>query len=175
MKPNSSSRHLHGFTLIEMLVTITIIVILAGLSVGGFNFVAAKQANEKAKIQISLLSKALEEYKLDNGDYPPTGDAISADGNTGILFKALYYDGTQTPNSAKIYLSELDPAANKQGWTTGTASATTRIIDPWGEPYRYRSGIAADGSANASAQNPDFDLSSKGKDGIDGNADDIKN
>ena len=62
-----SRRHPAAFTLIELMAVITIIVILAGMVVGGLGYVNEKQAREKAKIQIALLSKALEEYKLDNG------------------------------------------------------------------------------------------------------------
>lgn len=144
--------HLHerrGFTLIEMLVTITIIVILAGLSLGGFKFVTAKQAKAQAEIQIKLISKALEEYKLDNGEYPP-----SSSGN-GTLYTKLYYEGSQDATSGKIYLAELDPDHNKQGWTQGSDASVT-IIDPWGKPYIYR----APGTIN-----PDFDLISLGPDG----------
>ena len=61
-----------AFTLIELMAVITIIVILAGLVVGGLGFVSERQAKEKAKVQIALLSKALEEYKLDMGTYPGT-------------------------------------------------------------------------------------------------------
>ena len=59
-----------AFTLIELMAVITIIIILAGLVVGGMGFVTERQAKEKAKVQIALLSKALEEYKLDMGTYP---------------------------------------------------------------------------------------------------------
>lgn len=155
MKTHSSEKKRSGFTLIEMLVTITIIVILAGLSLGGFKYVTAKQANSQAAIQIKLLEKAIEEYKLDNGVYPPST------GGTNVLYKALYYDGAQTPpiNDAKIYLADLDPLNNKQGWTNGTGAGVT-IIDPWGSAYIYR---------NPGTVNPDFDLFSNGQDGLTDN------
>ena len=133
-----------------MLVTITIIVILAGLSLGGFKYVSTKQANAQAEIQIKLLESAIEEYKLDNGVYPP--------GNTtNDLYTALYYNGAQEPpiNDAKIYLAQLDPDNNKQGWTEG-AGAGVKLVDPWGAQYIYR---------NPGTLNPDFDLISKGQDG----------
>lgn len=176
-------RHHHAaFTLIELLAVITIIVILAGVVFGGMSYVNDKQANEKAKVQIALLSKALEEYKLDNGAYPPT--ANSAEGYTAgstprsivcnepgvggrpsTLFGVLYQYGVT--NNTKVYLPQLDPANNKMGWTN-TASSTN-ILDPWGIPYRYRSAFGppnASGAAspNALTQNPDFDLWSSGKD-----------
>ncbi|MFK7850191.1 MAG: type II secretion system protein GspG [Akkermansiaceae bacterium] len=162
MKKSLNTATPRGFTLIEMLVTITIIVILAGLSLGGFNYVTSKQANSKAQIQISLLSNALEEYKLDNGSFPTSA------GGTTILYTALYKEGVDNPDTNEIYLSELDPNNDRQGWMSSN-SGTVTIIDPWGEEFIYRDG------SNANARNPDFDLLSKGKDGIEGTADDITN
>jgi general secretion pathway protein G len=160
----------HGraaFTLIELMAVITIIVILAGLVVGGMGFVNERQAKEKAKVQMALLSKALEEYKLDNGSYPATGNSADGSGQSAILFKALYFDGASDATKVKkIYLPELDPVNSKQGWTSGTATAGTTITDPWGNPYRYRTAIGSTGTANSNTQNPDFDLWSCGKDGL---------
>lgn len=173
MKTNSR-RGQAAFTLIELMAVITIIVILAGLVVGGMGFVSERQAKEKAKVQIALLSKAIEEYKLDMGKYPgsapdtPAAGLISAE-----LYDRLFYQGWEfgenptradnatDPKSVKIYLSALDPITTKQGWvTTSTAAkppAAQKILDPWGNEYLYRKG--------ANAVNPDFDLWSKGKDG----------
>lgn len=154
MKNVSSPQNAKGFTLIELLVVIAIIAILAAMSVGGFNYVSKKQAFSTAEVQIKLLEKALEDYKLDNGDYP---DPTSASSGSNALYLALYHDGASATPSEKIYLSELDPENNKQGWTSGTGTSTT-IIDPWGQEYIYRIGSDAD------ARNPDFDLISKGPD-----------
>jgi len=165
-----------AFSLIEMLAVISIIVILASIVIGGMGFVTEKQAKAKAQIQMALLSKALEEYKLDLGVYPPTINSPKGEGNSKILFKALYWDSNNdglgapegdAPGDAnqKIYLQELDPAMNKQGWTSGKPSVTTKIIDPWGNEYRYRSAVDAAGKPNSNTLNPDFDLWSMGKDG----------
>jgi len=150
-----------------MLVVITIIMILGGLSVGGFNMVMTRQANKKAEIQIKLLENAIEEYKLDNGSYP------ASTGSSNDLYIALFWDsdsdgdGVGTDDDQKIYLADLDPENNGQGWTEGTG-ATATIVDPWGAEYIYR--IASD----LNAVNPDFDLFSTGKD-IDEAGDDITN
>lgn len=144
-----------GFTLIELLAVITIIVILAGLTVGGMSYVNEKQAIEKAKVQIKLLENAIEEYKLDNGSYPGTTANTPVAGNvSNQLYKALYLDGFT--NQTRIYLPQLDPNDTKQGWLGGTGVNRT-IVDPWGNEYRYRKGT--------NAQNPDFDLWSTGKNG----------
>ena len=69
MNPGFQQRR-RGFTLIEMMTVITIIVILAGITVAGMSFINDKQANNLADVQINQLSSAIEKYKLDNGDYP---------------------------------------------------------------------------------------------------------
>ncbi len=175
-----------AFTLIELMAVITIIVILAGLVVGGLGFVTERQAKEKAKVQIALLTKALEEYKLDMGTYPATlnktGNLTTAAGTStsSILYNALFYEGFEyaknpnradstPPKATKIYLADLDPLSTKQGWvvtkTSGDPTAGQIITDPWGNQYCYRSALDKDGKPLAATQNPDFDLWSMGKDG----------
>ena len=191
-----------AFTLIELMAVITIIVILAGLVVGGLGYVTEKQASSKAKLQIALISKALEEYKNDMGQYPPTPNLPAKGGTATSLYSALFYEGydysknpTQEPSTppkaTKIYLPALDPTSSKQGWMdpiTGAnavppapSAAKTIVKDPWGNEYKYRSAFNASTPpvANTATQNPDFDLWSVGKDGNTGSAatikDDIKN
>jgi prepilin-type N-terminal cleavage/methylation domain-containing protein len=174
-------RHPAAFTLIELMAVITIIVILAGIVIGGMGYVSEKQARAKAQVQIALLSKALEEYKLDNGTYPPTANksgtfTAAGTSTSAILFKALYFDSDNdgqvgtADTDQRIYIPELDPANSKQGWTVTPASAATKITDPWGNEYCYRTAFGtppANGAApaNPDTQNPDFDLWSAGKDG----------
>lgn len=160
-----------GFTLIELLACMVIVGILAGLVIGGIDLVRKKEANSKAEIQIQLICKALEEYKLDKGSYP-AADNASGSGTTDVLYKALYQDGVD--NETKIYLPELQEGneIRGQGWVK---KGERRIFDPWKNEYRYRTGD--------SANNPDFDLWSAGKNGKTNpsnskaaeNNDDIKN
>lgn len=148
-----------GFTLMEMLVVISIIVILAGLSFGGFNYVKAKQAREQAKLQVKLLSLALEEYKADNGVFPENG-VRDGKGGTTEIYKALY---PQEANG-KVYLPELNPENDPQGWLGGASgNGPHEILDPWGNEYRYRTNRS--NSPRPYASNPDFDLWSVGPDG----------
>jgi prepilin-type N-terminal cleavage/methylation domain-containing protein len=192
-----------AFTLIELMAVITIIVILAGLVVGGLGFVSERQAKEKAKVQMALLSKALEEYKLDMGTYPATVNKTSTSGKAGtatssLLYNALFFEGFEygknpnradstPPKATKIYLADLDPLSTKQGWvitkTTGEPAIGQIITDPWGNEYCYRSALDKDGKPLTATQNPDFDLWSMGKDGASNlatpsdakNRDDIRN
>lgn len=171
MKTNSRNGRA-AFTLVELMAVITIIVILAGLVVGGLGYVSEKQASSKAKVQIALLSKAIEEYKLDMGKYPGIDTNTVASGKiSSQLYDKLFYEGLEfsenpgradtptDPKATKIYLADLNPTTSKQGWvtTSTTAKAGEPILDPWGNQYLYRKGT--------NAMNPDFDLWSMGKDG----------
>lgn len=130
-----------AFTLIELMAVITIIVILAGLVIGGMGFVTERRAKSQATVQISLLSKALEEYKLDMGTYPPTGNSDGAGQSVDSLYDPLFYEGydygkqatppatwtkkigtTDFPKATKIYLTDLDPTRSKQGWMSSSFS-----------------------------------------------------
>lgn len=177
-----SRRHPAAFTLIELMAVVTIIVILAGIVIGGMGYVNEKSAREKAKVQIDLLSRALEEYKMDMGVYPGTAANSPSGGDiSDQLYQALFKDGydytnptTPPPNwtkATKIYVPELDPRNSKLGWVTTTTNATPqanlKILDPWGNAYLYRKG--------SNAQNPDFDLWSRGKDGATDPVTQLKN
>lgn len=148
-----------GFTLMEMLVVISIIIVLAALTYGGFNYVKAKQAREQAKVQVGLLQLALEEYKADYGSYPENARSTGTNG-TSDIYEALY----PVEAEEKIYLPELNPENDSQGWLLGeTGPPPLKIYDPWGNEFRYRTNRA--GRDTIYASNPDFDLWSMGPDG----------
>lgn len=191
-----------AFTLIELMAVITIIVILGSLVVGSYSYVMLRQANAKARVQIALLSKALEDYKSDMGTYPATSNIATATSPTGtntsatFLWQPLFKDGYDYTNPAtpptpwtkatKIYCADLNPVSTKQGWVTTVTSmpASSTLVDPWGNEYCYRTAMPSAGTTpNAATLNPDFDLWSMGKDGKTNpvnpsdkvNLDDIKN
>jgi general secretion pathway protein G len=183
-----------AFTLIEILAVMAIIAILAGVIVGSTSLVRDKQDRELTKVQIGIISNKLEEYKLDTGAYPATENNETGEKTSDVIFKALYWDSDDDDKGVgtgqeegdldqKIYLPDLDPATSKQKWTKTPASDKTKILDPWGQEYRYRSAKDENGKENSSTDNPDFDLWSIGKDGKSKpgtpkdkvNGDDIKN
>jgi len=60
-----------GFTLVEILVVVTIIAILVGLLFPAINAIRRNANMAVDKIEISQLEMALKEFKLKTGDYPP--------------------------------------------------------------------------------------------------------
>jgi prepilin-type N-terminal cleavage/methylation domain-containing protein len=71
--PNSASpRPPRGFTLVEMLVVIAIIVILMALLIPVTMGVISRARNAAIAVEIRELKVALEKYKETHGDYPPS-------------------------------------------------------------------------------------------------------
>lgn len=65
-----------AFTLLEVLVVVAIIVMLAG--VGGYYLLQRYEESKlsRAKIDAEALSSQVETYKLNNGDYPASIEAL---------------------------------------------------------------------------------------------------
>src|SRR6266480_776180 len=71
-----------GFTIIELLVVISIIIILAGLILSTVGYVQKKGARSRAEAEIAAISAALESYKADNGIYPTDSNTTALKPNT---------------------------------------------------------------------------------------------
>jgi len=105
------ARRRKGFTLIEVLLVLVILVVLA--SIAGTNYARVqKTANiNAAKTQIGALDTPLETYRLDLNDYPSADDGL----------EALLTEPSDAPEGkwAGAYLRKPVPP------------------DPWGEEYQY--------------------------------------
>jgi general secretion pathway protein G len=101
-----------GFTLVEILVVITIIGLIMGL-VGPrvLNYLTESKA-KAAKIQIESFASALDLFFLDAGRYPSSSEGL------GAL--------VQRPG-------------NISGWNGPYLKGSVVPADPWGNAYIYRS------------------------------------
>src|SRR5438874_10483898 len=77
----------NAFTIIELLVVISIIIILAGLILSTVGYVQKKGARSRAEAEIAAISAALENYKADNGIYP-RGKSVSSPPSGSPLYSA---------------------------------------------------------------------------------------
>ncbi len=165
-----------AFTLVEVMVVVAIIVILMSLVIGGVGYIETKRREEGAKVTIGRLNMALEQYKTNTGLIPE--DAKNPTLSSNQLYRVLFGDADndgKTDEGAVVYYDDLDPNISKG--QKGNRLVEKRnnvyvILDPWGQPYRYRRGF---NEGNTNARNPDFDIWSIGKDGRNNTKDDISN
>lgn len=101
-----------GFTLVEILVVITIIgMIMALVGPRVLNYLGESKT-KTARIQIESFSSALDLFYLDLGRYPTSSEGL------GAL--------AQRPGNAS-------------GWNGPYLRGGVLPVDPWGRPYVYRS------------------------------------
>jgi len=100
-----------GFTLVEIIVVITIIALIMTL-VGPrvLNYLTESKV-KAAKIQIESLASALDLYFLDTGQYPSNAEGLNA---------------------------LVQRTGSSSGWSGPYLRGTVVPNDPWGRPYVYR-------------------------------------
>lgn len=72
------NRQRAGFTLMELMVVLIVIGLLAGLVAPQIIGRVSDARVTTANAQIAMIGVALENYKLDNGNYPTTEQGLSA-------------------------------------------------------------------------------------------------
>ena len=79
MRRRPKGRHgERGFTLVEILVVITIIGLIMGLVGPRVLNYLGESKSKAARIQIESLASALDLYYLDNGRYPTSSEGLAA-------------------------------------------------------------------------------------------------
>lgn len=114
LSPCGARAYLHpiaGFTLLELLVVMVIIGLLAGIVAPQYFNQLGKSSTKVAKAQIESLGQALDQYRLDVGQYPTTEQGLVA----------------------------LRVASTGQGQWHGPYLKRDLPPDPWGHAYQYTS------------------------------------
>ena len=145
LNPLTPRRFSAAFTLIELLAVITIIGILAGLTLGAAGAVRRHGATSTAKAEVAALQAACDRYYADNNAYPiGTDDPTRTNTPTGAttLFTNLLGSATLTvaPTSKRYF--EPKPAM------VFTTRSPNYFIDPWGYAYGYNCSTNNDGTWN---------------------------
>jgi len=157
-----------AFTIMELLVVLTIILVLAGLILATSGYVQTKGKRSRAETEIAALSAALENYKADNGSYPidvANGTTNTLDARTMVNPTAVQYA------AASLFLyKELsgDPIGNRAPTRKSyfpfkptmllpkdQTAAVIAVADPFGNGYGYSTANQANSSKG---YNPTFDL-----------------
>ena len=131
-----------SFTLVELLGVITIIGILAGLTLGAAGAIRRHGAASQAKSEVAALQAACERYFTDYQTYPsnqavnPSAsfDPTSYNNAGQTLFTALF--GANQYNKTPATKRYFEP---KPSMVSSTNTANPYFIDPWGYAYGYNS------------------------------------
>ena len=128
-----------AFTLVELLAVITLIGILAGLTLGAAGAVRRHGANSTAKAEVAALQAACDRYYADYSAYPigtasPT--TVTEPAKATALFSNLVgSDKFSAAPTTKRYF-EPKPAMVE---TNKPPNSPNYFIDPWGYAYGYNS------------------------------------
>jgi general secretion pathway protein G len=99
-----------GFTLMEMLIVLTIIALLMGMVIFKVSDLTAGAKPQKVQADLLTFKEMLASYELDNGTLPTNDQGL----------KALWTKPTAEPIPPR-WRAELD----------------SEVLDPWGHPYQY--------------------------------------
>lgn len=112
LRRGNGARRRRGFTLIEVLLVLVILVILGSLVTVSISGASMKGKIKAAKAQVGMFQQPLELYFLDLNQYPTTSQGL----------QALLAPPSDLKNSAKWAGPYLDK---------------TLPLDPWDRPYQY--------------------------------------
>jgi len=101
-----------GFTLVEMMIVMTIIVILMGSGIFLLTGMIDDARVQRADSDLKTLDIALKSYERNNNGRPPSQEQ-------GLDALTNRPDGDNVPKRWRAYLEEP-------------------MMDPWGQPYQYR-------------------------------------
>ncbi|HYY14536.1 MAG TPA: prepilin-type cleavage/methylation domain-containing protein [Chthoniobacterales bacterium] len=155
---NNSGRA-RAFTLIELIVVITMIIILVGLLFPAFRGVQDQAKRTQAKNDLTQIVTAVNAFYTEYGRYPTsaTTDTIYGPGgasSNAVILNELRAANTYTLNTRQIVFISPPDVKDPNNPRSGIASKTTTVngitvnqydfVDPWGTPYN----VEIDGDYN---------------------------
>ena len=135
--PAQDRRREAGFTLLELLVVLAILGLLAAIVAPRVLKYLGTSRSQAARVQIQNMAAAAELFRLDVGRYPTNDEGLPA-------------------------LVAAPPGAD--GWNGPYLQTRKTLLDPWGQPYHYRS----------PGQHGDIDVYSLGSDKAEGGSGEAK-
>jgi general secretion pathway protein G len=102
-----TGRRQRGFTLIEVLVVVTLIVVLAGIGMSTYTS-SVRRAKEAVLLEdLFRMRDALDQYNADKGTWPPDLTSLVTEGYMRDIPKDPF---TNSADTWQIEMSEPDPA-----------------------------------------------------------------
>ena len=179
-------RRYNAFTLIELIVVVSIIAVLSALVLSTAGYARKKGARARAETEIAAMSAAIENYKSDNGIYPrgpanaitigtvtipanatdnlnartrgdPADTADPTYGETSLYLYTLLSGDTDGDRSPNSNVKSYMAFKPNMLLPSGGSGPVTAISDPFGNSYGYSTANQAD-PVTPKGYNPTFDL-----------------
>ncbi len=146
-----------GFTIVELLIVIVVIGILAAITIVAFNGVQQSANDTRGLQDIASIRKALEQYKVLNGQYPA---ATNLDTNHASWQASVNTDTWLTSLNSVARSLPVDPINDATHlYTYYRSAAGTQGCDPSAGPFyvlvinrlQSRSGLEVSDNARATS------------------------
>jgi general secretion pathway protein G len=95
-----------GFTLMEILLALTILAILSSLGIAGYRHSRRAASEAVLEANLAIIRHALEQYKADRGKYPASLEDLSREANKQYL-RDIPIDPIMRSN--KMWIPEHEP------------------------------------------------------------------
>jgi len=127
-----------GFTLIELMVVIAIIIILAAIAIPNYLKMTERAKRSRLASDMATLATVLETFKTDWGEYPNAATAEAVDAATNNIYEELSGTGTAAINKATAF-----NAVGEEGPVEYIKPGTlTSIINPFSATDKVMYGSA---------------------------------
>lgn len=107
-----------AFTIVELLIVVTIIALLLGILLPSISMVRTKAKETAQKAQLATIGMALETFKQDYGDYPPST----------LTTRSSYYCGAQKLVEALVGWDLMGFNPNSAWYADGMDSAGSSVV-----------------------------------------------
>lgn len=129
-----------GFTLLEIMIVVTIVALIASLAIPNYTEYLRKTRRNDAMATMQEFANAMERYRLSNGNYTganaaalPSAPLASIFRSTAPLDGTAYYNLTITALTSTTYTLKATPIAGRSQATDGVIEIDSTGAQRWDE------------------------------------------
>ena len=117
-----------GFTLVELMVVITILGILMSFLMVGVAVVRRQAKARQTELNMKIIEQAASNYQMDHRDFPGNGGMSNVPADSSAVLLDGLMNGT----------GRWAPYIRKGDVPTGSKDEKEVFLDPWEEPIAYK-------------------------------------